>query len=182
VPPTSTIFIGGVLPVTGSSLIINDFDEAGHDLGWDNWSGISQLMNDGNGVSGKYLKGAAALNAWDWKWIWGCNHSQLPKQTANTATYVLKLDIKITAPISADASRFQFKLADTDSKWVKLGLVNSDGNYATEGWVTVSFDLVNDLGFSGTIPASGTWGIIAQPAAALDFNVVSIDNIRFEPK
>ncbi|MCJ7446826.1 MAG: glycan-binding surface protein [Bacteroidales bacterium] len=182
VPPTSTIFIGGVVPVTGSSLIINDFDEVGHDLGWDNWNGISQLMNDGNGVSGKYLKGAAALNAWDWKWIWGCNHSQLPKQTANTATYVLKLDIKITAPISADASRFQFKLGGSDSRWVKLGLVNSDGNYATEGWVTVTFDLVNDLGFSGTIPGSGDWGMIAQPAAALDFNVVNIDNIRFEPK
>ena len=182
VPPTSTIFIGGVVPVTSSTLIINDFDEAGHDLGWDNWSGISQLMNDGNGVSGKYLKGAAALNAWDWKWVWGCNHSQLPKQTANTATYVLKLDIKITAPISADASRFQFKLGGGSSNWVKLGLLNSDGNYATEGWVTVTYDLVNDLGFSGTIPASGDWGIIAQPAAALDFNVVSIDNIRFEPK
>jgi hypothetical protein len=182
VPPTSTIFIGGVEPVTGSDLIINDFDEAGHNLGWDNWSGISQLMDDGNGVSGKYLKGSAALNAWDWKWIWGCNHSQLPKQSANTATYVLKLDIKITSPISADASRFQFKLGGSDSRWVKLGLVNSSGTYATEDWVTVTLDLVNDLGFSGTIPASGDWGMIAQPAAALDFTAVNIDNIRFVPK
>jgi hypothetical protein len=182
VPPTSTIFIGGVVPVTSSALIINDFDEAGHDLGWDNWNGISQLMNDGNGVSGKYLKGAAALNAWDWKWVWGCNHSALPKHEANTADYVLKMDIKITAPISADACRFQFKLGDKDSQWTKLGLVNSDGNYATEGWVTVTYDLVTDLGLSGIIPGSGTWGIIAQPAAALDFNVFNIDNIRFEPK
>ena len=183
VPPTSTIFIGGVDPVTGLSLIINDFDESGHDLGWDNWNGISQLMTDGNGVSGKYLKGAAALNAWDWKWIWGCNHSQLPKHSANTATYVLKLDIKITSPISADASRFQFKLGDNDSQWIKLGHQNGDGNFTTEGsWVTMSFDLVSDLGLSGTIPGSGTWGMIAQPAAALDFTAISIDNIRFVPK
>jgi len=182
VPPTSTIFIGGVEPVKTSDLIINDYDEPDHNLGWDNWSGISQLMDDGNGVSGKYLKGNASLGAWSWSWIWGCNHSQLPKHSANTATYVLKLDIKITAPISSDASRFQFKLGGSDSKWVKLGLVNSLGAYATEDWVTVTLDLVNDLGFSGTIPASGDWGMIVQPAAALDFTAVNIDNIRFSPK
>jgi hypothetical protein len=180
--PTGTIFIGGVDPIGPGAKIINDFDEDGHSLDWDNWNGISQLMNDGNGVSGKYLKGNASLGAWDWKWIWGCNHDQLPKHSVVAANYVLKFDLKITSPISADANRFSIRLGGTDSQWVKFGTVNPSGDYETNGWITVTFDLVSQLGFSGTIQTGGEWGMIVQPAAALNFSAVNIDNIRFEPK
>lgn len=180
--PTGTIFIGGVDPIGTGAKIINDFDEEGHSLDWDNWNGISILMNDGNGVSGKYLRGNASLNAWDWKWIWGCNHDQLPKHSVNASDYVLKFDLKITSPISSDANRFSIRLGGTDSQWVKFGPANSSGEYLTVGWITVTFDLVSQLGFSGTIPASGEWGMIIQPAASIDFTTVNIDNIRFEPK
>lgn len=182
VPPTSTIFIGGVEPITGSTKIINDFDESGHDLGWDNWNGISQLMDDGNGVSGRYLKGTTTIGSWAWNWVWGCDHDALPKHSVVAADYYLKLDIKIDSPINPNSNNFQFRLGGMDSPWVKLGPVNQEGNHATEGWVTITFDLVNDLGYSGTIPASGTWGMIVMPPDPLDFTLISIDNIRFEHK
>lgn len=180
---TPQIYFGSTDPVKDPNLVINDFDESGHNLGWDNWSGVSLLMSDGNGVSGKYLKGNASLNAWDWKWIWGCNHSQLKKVPIdNPANYVLKLDINITGPIPDGANRFQFKLGGKDSEWVKLGIKNSDNTWSTPGWVTQTLDLVNDLKISSSIPGSGDWGMITQPPAAMNFSYFNVDNIRFEHK
>jgi len=177
------IFIGSTEPVKDPALLINGFDEAGHDLGWDNWSGISERLTDANSISGAYLHGNANLNAWDWKWVWGCNHDQLVKPgIADAANYVLKLDVNITAITTAAGNRFQFKFAGTSSEWVSLGIKNADGTYSTTGWVTVTLDLVNDLKISGTIPASGEWGLILQPSEAMDFKVFNIDNIRFEAK
>lgn len=176
------IFFGGVDPVLYPGLVFNDFDEEGHSLDWDNWSGISALMDDGNGVSGKYLKGAAQLGAWDWKWVWGCNHNDVfPKPEVNADNHVVKIDVKIEGVISDDSNNFQLKLAGKDSQWFKLGIQNDDGTWGTgDGWVTVTYNL-NDIGINGDITNSGDWGLITQPPAGLDFTRISLDNFRFEP-
>ncbi|MDK2841442.1 MAG: hypothetical protein PWQ17_947 [Anaerophaga sp.] len=176
------IFFGGVDPVLYPDLVFNDFDEEGHSLDWDNWGGISALMDDGNGVSGKYLKGAAQLGAWDWKWVWGCNHNDdFPKPEVNADNHVVKIDVKIEGVISDDSNNFQLKLAGKDSQWFKLGFQNDDGTWGTgDGWVTVTYNL-NDIGINGDITNSGDWGLITQPPAGLDFTRISLDNFRFEP-
>lgn len=176
------IFFGGVDPVLYPDLVFNDFDEEGHSLDWDNWSGISALMDDGNGVSGKYLKGAAQLGAGDWKWVWGCNHNDVfPKPEVNADNHVVKIDVKIEGVISDDSNNFQLKLAGKDSQWFKLGIQNDDGTWGTgDGWVTVTYNL-NDIGINGDITNSGDWGLITQPPAGLDFTRISLDNFRFEP-
>ncbi|MDN5290589.1 MAG: hypothetical protein PWQ06_828 [Anaerophaga sp.] len=176
------IFFGGVDPVLYPGLVFNDFDEEGHSLDWDNWSGISALMDDGNGVSGKYLKGAAQLGAGDWKWVWGCNHNDVfPKPEVNADNHVVKIDVKIEGVISDDSNNFQLKLAGKDSQWFKLGIQNDDGTWGTgDGWVTVTYNL-NDIGINGDITNSGDWGLITQPPAGLDFTRISLDNFRFEP-
>ncbi len=181
---TPSIFFGGTDPIVYPALVYNDFDESGHSLDWDNWDGISLLMNDGTGVSGKYLKGNAQLDAWAWKFVWGCNHDQLPKPSlANAANYVLKVDVRITGNVSNDANRFQFKINGKDSNWTPIGLQNSDGTWSTNGsWVTVTFDLATDLNITGAIGSGGDWGLVVQPAAALDLTKFSFDNFRFEPK
>lgn len=181
---TPMVFFGGTDPVVDKSLVFNDFDEAGHSLDWDNWSGVSLLVSDGSGISGKYLRGNAQLNAWDWKWIWGCNHDQLPKPSlADASKYVLKVDIRITGNISDEANRFQFRLNGRDSQWIKIGLRNTDGTWSTNGsWITVTFDVANDLKLTGAIGPTGDWGFICQPAAALDFTRFSFDNFRFQLK
>lgn len=181
---TPSIFFGGTDPILYPELVYNDFDESGHDLSWDNWSSISALADDATGVSGKYLKGNAQLNAWDWKWVWGCNHDALPKPSLpDAANYVLKVDVRITGTVTNDANRFQFKINGKDSNWVPVGLQNTDGTWTTNGsWVTVTFDLATDLNITGAIANSGDWGFITQPAAAQDFTQFSFDNFRFEPK
>ncbi len=180
------IFFGSNEPVKYPELVINDFDEdpSVHSYGWDNWDGIGTLMNDENSVSGNYIQGNAQLGAWDWKWLWGCNHnSELPKPEVDAEGHVLKIDVKIDGWVIEDANRFQFKLASNDSEWVPLGVRNADGTWGTNDvWLTITFDLVNDLKISGNITNSGDWGIIVQPAAEMDLTQFSFDNLRFEPK
>ena len=181
---TPMIFFGGTDPILFPQLIYNNFDESGHSLDWDNWDGVSVLMDDGNGISGKYLKGKVALNAWDWKWVWGCNHADLVKPAlADAANYVLKVDVKITGSVNNDANRFRFKINGKDSEWVKLGIQSGNGTWSTNGnWVTVTFDMASDLNISGSISSGGDWGLITQPETALDLTQFSLDNFRFEPK
>jgi hypothetical protein len=167
--------LAGTEPIVDPALIINNFDESGHDLGWDNWGGNVELGNDaGQALSGKYLHGTKA-DATGWTWIWGCNHSQLPKPSVTKADHVLKIDIKITTAIPANAN-FQIKLNGTD-----IDLGNLGGTTLGDDWATITYDLSTFGNLPATIGNTGDWGMILQ-AGTVDLTGVYIDNIRFQAK
>ncbi len=174
------IFFGGTDPIKDPNLIINDFDESGHDLGWDNWNGNVELGNDpAKGISGKYMHGVNAACA-GWTWIWGCNHDQLVKRSVTTADHLLKMDINITTPLSGDYN-FQMKLGGSDIDLGKLGISDGSGNYSTTGWITITFDLSTFGSLPATIPGAGDWGMMLN-YGTIDITGLYIDNIRFEAK
>lgn len=173
--PVITFKPTGVEPIADPALIINDFDETGHDLGWDNWNGNVELGNDGNiSLSGKYLHGVNSAAA-AWTWIWGCNHGELPKVSVTTADHLFKMDVKITKAIPADAN-FQMTFAGSRIDLGNLGGTTPDG-----GWITITYDLADFAGLPETIPGSGDWGINLQ-AGTVDLTGLYIDNIRFQAK
>tara|TARA_R110002050_G_scaffold69613_2_gene150655 strand:+ start:7307 stop:9439 length:2133 start_codon:yes stop_codon:yes gene_type:complete len=176
------IYFGGIQAIVDPSLIINDFDEEGHDLSWDNWGGQVALGSDpALGISGNYMVGAnTAINGWSW--IWGCNHDQLPKVSVMTADHVLKMDINITKPLLSTDYSFTMKLAGTDISIGKLGLEYPDGSHSTPGWITITFDLADYDNLPETIPASGDWGMTYWASTPNDITGLYIDNIRFEKK
>jgi hypothetical protein len=163
----------GTEPIVDAALIINGFDEDGHNLGWDNWGGNVEEGNDASiGISGKYLHGTNASAA-GWTWVWGCNHNQLPKVSVTKADHVLKLDINITKPIPSNAN-FQMQLG---GNWIDLG--NLGGT--TLGWTTITYDLSSFGGLPAVIPGSGDWGMNLQ-AGTVNLTGLYIDNIRFQAK
>jgi hypothetical protein len=178
------ISILGVEPVADPTLIINNFDETGHDLTWDNWGSNVELGNDpAIGFSGKYLHGTNT-NLSGWSWIWGCNHDQLPKISVTKTDHVFKMDISITKPISSTSGsiNFQMEFAGTRIDLGPLGFRNPDGSYSTPGWVTVTWDLSTFSALPDVIPASGEWGMNLSSGTGLDISGLYIDNIRFEHK
>jgi len=151
------IFFGATDPVVDPALMINDFEVGadGHDLGWDNWGGAVELGNDpAIAISGNYMHGVLpALNGWTW--IWGCNHSQLPKPSVTKADHYLKMDVNITRPFAPGTGSFTMKLAGTDIDIGHLGIQNSDGSWSTPGWITITFDLATYEALPAVIPSSG---------------------------
>jgi len=173
--PAITFKVAGVEPIADPALVINDFDEEGHDLNWDNWGGNVELGNDAAvAVSGKYLHGANA-SATGWTWIWGCNHDQLPKVSVKSADHYFKMDVKITKAIPADAN-FEMEFAGT-----RIPLGNLGGTTPGGTWVTITYDLADFPGLPETIPASGEWGINLA-SGTVDLTGLYIDNIRFQAK
>lgn len=165
----------GVEPIVDPALIINDFDETGHDLGWDNWGGNVELGTDANvGISGKYLHGKNS-SATGWAWIWGCNHGQLPKPSIVTDDHVFKMDIKITKPIPAGVV-FEMEFAGT-----RISLGNLGGSTPDGSWITITYDLAAFSQLPATIPSSGEWGINLN-SGTVDLTGLYIDNIRFQAK
>jgi uncharacterized protein involved in tellurium resistance len=165
----------GPEPIADPALIINDFDETGHDLGWDNWGGNVELGNNTSlAVSGKYLHGTNA-SATGWTWIWGCNHGELPKPSVTTADHVFKMDVKITSPIPAGVN-FEMEFAGT-----RISLGNLGGSTPGGGWITITYDLADFAQLPATIPASGEWGINLG-SGTVDLTGLYIDNIRFQAK
>ena len=171
--PLVNFKFSGTEPIVDAALIINDFDEDGHNLGWDNWGGNVEEGNDASiGISGKYLHGTNA-SAGGWTWVWGCNHGQLPKVSVTKADHVLKLDINITKPIPSNAN-FQMQLG---GNWIDLG--NLGGS--TLGWTTITYDLSSFGGLPAVIPGSGDWGMNLQ-TGTVNITGLYIDNIRFQAK
>ncbi len=177
------IFLGATDPIVDPALMINDFEvHDGHDLGWDNWGGAVELgSNPAIAISGNYMHGVLpALNGWTW--IWGCNHSQLPKVSVSKADHLLKMDVNITRAFAAGTGSFTMKLAGTDIDIGHLGLQNDDGSWSTPGWITVTFDLATYSGLPAVIPASGDWGMTLWTGVNMDLTGLYVDNIRFEHK
>lgn len=177
------IYFGATDPVVDPALMINDFEvHDGHDLGWDNWGGAVELgSNPTIAISGNYMHGVLpALNGWTW--IWGCNHSQLPKVSVTKADHLLKMDVNITRAFAAGTGSFTMKLAGTDIDIGHLGIQNDDGTWSTPGWITVTFDLATYSALPAVIPASGDWGMTLWTGANMDITGLYIDNIRFEHK
>ncbi len=173
--PEINFKVAGVEPIVDPSLIINDFDESGHDLGWDNWGGNVEMGSDpAVGLSGKYLHGTNA-NTTAWTWIWGCNHSQLPKASVTTADHLFKLDVKITKPIPADAN-FEMEFNGT-----RIPLGNLGGSTPNGTWITITYDLSTFGNLPATITADGEWGMNLGSGTA-DITGLYIDNIRFQAK
>ena len=173
--PLVTFKPSGVEPIVDPSLIINNFDETGHDLGWDNWSGNVELGNDPNvRLNGKYLHGANA-SATGWTWIWGCNHGQLPKVSVKADDHFFKLDVKITKAIPANAN-FEMEFGGTRISLGNLGGITPNG-----GWITLTYDLADFTALPETIPASGEWGMNLG-SGTVDLTGLHIDNIRFQAK
>jgi hypothetical protein len=174
--PSVTFKFPGTEPIQSAALIINGYDESGHDLNWDNWGGNVELGNDPNiAISGKYLHGTKASLS-GWSWIWGCNHSQLVKPSVTTADHLLKLDVKITKAIPA-GTNFQMELSGS-----RIDLGNLGGSTPNGGWVTITYDLSTFGGLPATIPASGEWGINMSSGTGVDLTGLYIDNIRFHKK
>ncbi len=173
----------GVEPVADPSLMINGFDETGHDLTWDNWDSSVELGSDPSiAISGKYLHGVST-DLSSWKWIWGCNHDALPKVSVTTADHEFKMDINITSPISSSSAiNFQMEFAGSRVDLGPLGVKNPDGSYSTSGWITFTWDLSSFGSLPATIPASGEWGLNLGSGTGLDITGLYIDNIRFEKK
>ena len=113
----------GIEPVADPTLMINGFDETGHDLTWDNWDSNVELGNDPSiSISGKYLHGTNATLS-SWKWIWGCNHDALPKVSVTTADHEFKMDINITKPISStDGYKLPDEICRNRLIWVPWAL------------------------------------------------------------
>jgi len=178
------IFFGATDPVVDPALMINDFEVGadGHDLGWDNWGGAVELGNDpAIAISGNYMHGVLpALNGWTW--IWGCNHSQLPKPSVTKADHYLKMDVNITRPFAPGTGSFTMKLAGTDIDIGHLGIQNSDGSWSTPGWITITFDLATYEALPAVIPSSGDWGMTLWTGVDMDLTGLYVDNIRFEHK
>lgn len=177
------IYFGATDPVVDPALMINDFEvHDGHDLGWDNWGGAVELgSNPAIAISGNYMHGVLpALNGWTW--IWGCNHSQLPKVSVTKADHLLKMDVNITRAFTAGTGTFTMKLAGTDIDIGHLGIQNDDGSWSTPGWITVTFDLATYSALPAVIPASGDWGMTLWTGANMDLTGLYVDNIRFEHK
>jgi len=177
------IYFGATDPVVDPALMINDFEvHDGHDLGWDNWGGAVELgSNPTIAISGNYMHGVLpALNGWTW--IWGCNHSQLPKVSVTKADHLLKMDVNITRAFAAGTGAFTMKLAGTDIDIGHLGIQNDDGSWSTPGWITVTFDLATYSALPAVIPASGDWGMTLWTGANMDLTGLYVDNIRFEHK
>lgn len=178
------IYFGATDPVVNPALMINDFEVGadGHDLSWDNWGGAVELgSSPALAISGNYMHGVLpALNGWTW--IWGCNHSQLPKVSVTKADHLLKMDVNITRAFAAGTGSFSMKLAGTDIDIGHLGLQNDDGSWSTPGWITVTFDLATYSGLPAVIPASGDWGMTLWTGVNMDLTGLYIDNIRFEHK
>jgi hypothetical protein len=172
----------GLEPVADPALIINNFDETGHDLTWDNWDSNVELGNDpAIAISGKYLHGINA-EVTGWKWIWGCNHDGLPKVSVTKANHEFKMDININKAMKSAASiNFQMEFGGSRVDLGPLGLKNSDGSYSTPGWITMTWDLSKFSTLPATIPASGEWGLNLQ-TGTIDITGLYIDNIRFEVK
>ncbi len=164
------IFFGATDPVVDPALMINDFEVGadGHDLGWDNWGGAVELGNDpAIAISGNYMHGVLpALNGWTW--IWGCNHSQLPKPSVTKADHYLKMDVNITRPFAPGTGSFTMKLAGTDIDIGHLGIQNSDGSWSTPGWITITFDLATYEALPAVIPSSGDWGMTLWTGVDMD--------------
>ena len=175
---SSNVKFSYIDPVVDPNLIINNFDESGHDLGWDNWGSNLELGADAAvGITGKYAHGVkTGINGWGW--IWGCNHGQLPKKTVTKAGYLFKMDVKITKALPADAM-FEMELGGT-----RINLGNLGGTSTHGEWVTVTYDLSTFSALPATIPDSGEWGININPqnGAVIDITGLYFDNIRFEAK
>ena len=173
----------GVEPVADPALMINGFDETGHDLTWDSWDSNVELGNDPSiAISGKYLHGINDTLS-SWKWIWGCNHPELPKVSVTTADHEFKMDINITKPISsATTINFQMEFGGSRIDLGPLGIKNPNGSYSTNGWTTFTWDLSAFGSLPATIPASGEWGLNLGAGSNLDITGLYIDNIRFEKK
>jgi hypothetical protein len=172
----------GIEPVADPALMINGFDESGHDLTWDNWGSNVELGNDPSiAISGKYLHGIGeGLSGF--QWIWGCNHDGLPKVSVTKADHEFKMDINITKPISSpSAIIFQMEFGGSRVNLGPLGLKNGDGSYSTPGWITMTWDLSTFSTLPATIPASGEWGLNLS-SGTIDITGLYIDNIRFEKK
>ena len=178
------IFFGATDPVVDPALMINDFEVGadGHDLNWDNWGGAVELGSDpAIAISGNYMHGVLpALNGWTW--IWGCNHSQLPKPSVTKADHYLKMDINITRPFAPGTGSFTMKLAGTDFDIGHLGLQNPDGSWSTPGWITITFDLATYSALPEVIPSGGDWGMTLWTGVNMDLTGLYVDNIRFEHK
>lgn len=178
------LYFGATDPVVDPALMINDFEVGadGHDLGWDNWGGAVELgSNPAIAISGNYMHGVLpALNGWTW--IWGCNHSQLPKVSVTKADHLLKMDVLINRPFAAGTGSFTMKLGGTDIDIGHLGIQNDDGSWSTPGWITISFDLATYSALPAVIPASGDWGMTLWTGVNMDLTGLYIDNIRFEHK
>ena len=177
------IYFGATDPVVDPALMINSFEvQDGHDLGWDNWGGAVELgSNPAIAISGNYMHGVlTALNGWTW--IWGCNHSQLPKVSVTKADHYLKMDVNINKPFAPGTGAFTMKLAGTDIDIGHLGIQNQDGSWSTPGWITISFDLATYSALPAVIPSSGDWGMTLWTGANMDLTGLYIDNIRFEHK
>ena len=173
------IYLGATEPVVNPLLIINDFDEVGHDLGWDNWGGNVELGSDpALGISGKYMHGTKT-NCAGWAWIWGCNHGALVKRSVTKADHLLKMDINITKAYGE--CNFQIKMGGNDINLGPLGISNGAGKYSTPGWITITFDLSTFASLPATIPGSGDWGMILS-SGTIDITGLYIDNIRFQRK
>ncbi|MBN2763221.1 MAG: IPT/TIG domain-containing protein, partial [Bacteroidales bacterium] len=181
VSPVITLL--GIEPVADPALIINDFDETGHDLTWDNWDGNVELGNDpAIAISGKYLHGIND-NLSSWKWIWGCNHAELFKPTVTKADHEFKMDINITRPISSSTTiNFQMEFAGVRVDLGPLGVPNPDGSYSTTGWITMTWDLSSFSILPETVGGDGEWGLNLGSGSGLDITGLYIDNIRFEEK
>jgi hypothetical protein len=165
----------GVEPIVDPALVINNFDESGHDLGWDNWGGNVELGNDASvKISGKYLHGTNTSTA-AWAWIWGCNHDNLPKVSVTSADHLFKMDVKITKAIPSDAN-FEMEFGGTRISLGNLGGITPNG-----GWITITYDLANFSNLPPTIPASGEWGMNLG-SGTVDLSGLYIDNIRFQAK
>jgi hypothetical protein len=126
--PDITFKMSGPDPIADPNLIINDFDETGHDLGWDNWGGNLELGSDPTiAFTGKYAHGIKASCA-GWAWLWGCNHEQLVKKSVTRDDHVLKIDINISTAFVGNHN-FQMKIAGTT---IDLGKFGTDDGRRTD--------------------------------------------------
>ncbi|MBN1415975.1 MAG: IPT/TIG domain-containing protein [Bacteroidales bacterium] len=177
------ITIIGIEPIVDPSLIINDFDETGHDLGWDNWGSNVELGNDpAISITGKYMHGTnQALSGW--AWIWGCNHPELPKVALDPVDdYYFKFELYIATPLAPSAFQMEFEGYRVDLG--PLGIKNANGTYSTAGWITVTYDMASFTSLPATFSGDDTkeWGLNMSSGTDVDLTGLYMDNFRFQHK
>lgn len=163
-------------PITSQTIMVYDCSintTTWHAPDWDSWGGS---YDGGTAKSDGFITINVAQPGW---WIFGCNHLTWP--VVNPANYVLKVDVKATAPILVTGSyEFIFRVGDQN---VSARLME-DGAYIKtkdNDWQTLVIPI--DAAFTGAINAGGTSGIVlnAKPGD-MDFRGLCFDNMRFDPK
>ncbi len=182
--PQTNIKRLGVEAVQNQSLVFFNFNGTGKD----SWWGAVSLVNDANSIDGSsYGRINNTYNGWT-DLFWRNSKNNFPADAIGTdvASYVMKFDIKVLAPITGGNIKFRLEGSEGDF-WFMLGPAGPSGANVpvTGGWttMTVPISAFKDNWGWGTNSPTDLSKVTGSFGAAFDNGSsavnVMIDNVRF---